>query len=101
MDASMLCGDDSFGPGVKSVDCRGGFDFTGQYDVPEMMIHAEVWVVASFEEAILAILPTACFIIVTPFRTLHLFRGRLRVRKNALHVFKLVRHRSDTDEGEV
>lgn len=44
----------------------------------------------TFEEIILAILPTACFIIVTPFRTLHLFRGKLRVRKNALQLFKLV-----------
>ncbi|KAG6365767.1 hypothetical protein INS49_007378 [Diaporthe citri] len=72
MDPSTLCGDNSFGPGVKSADCRGGFDFT-----------------VTFEEAILAILPTACFIIITPFRTLHLFRGRLRVRKNALHLLKL------------
>ncbi|KAI7788103.1 hypothetical protein LA080_013410 [Diaporthe eres] len=72
MDPSSLCGDNSFGPGVKSADCRGGFDFT-----------------VTLEEAILAILPSACFIIITPFRTLHLFRGRLRVRKNALHLFKL------------
>lgn len=32
MDPSTLCGDNSFGPAVKSVDCRGGFDFTGTYE---------------------------------------------------------------------
>ncbi|KAH8200433.1 hypothetical protein TruAng_005396 [Truncatella angustata] len=29
----FVCGDDSFGPSVKSVDCRGGFDFTGRIRV--------------------------------------------------------------------
>lgn len=26
----VVCGDDSFGPVVKSADCRGGFDFTSE-----------------------------------------------------------------------
>lgn len=30
MDLRTVCGDTSFGPGVKSADCRGGFDFTGE-----------------------------------------------------------------------
>lgn len=32
MDSStlLLCGDDSFGPAIKSAECRGGFDFTGE-----------------------------------------------------------------------
>jgi len=31
MDAiPVICGDDSFGPSVKSPECRGGFDFTSK-----------------------------------------------------------------------
>jgi len=26
----VVCGDNTFGPSVKSVDCRGGFDFTSK-----------------------------------------------------------------------
>lgn len=26
----LICGDDLFGPGVNSADCRGGFDFTSK-----------------------------------------------------------------------
>ncbi len=29
MKSSILCGDNSFGPAIKSAACRGGFDFTG------------------------------------------------------------------------
>jgi ATP-binding cassette, subfamily C (CFTR/MRP), member 1 len=75
MDAAkhMLCGDDTFGPNVQSLDCRGGFDFT-----------------VLFEESILTILPAACFILLAPFRALRLLRRRIRVRRNALYVCKLV-----------
>ncbi|KAI1862215.1 uncharacterized protein JN550_010371 [Neoarthrinium moseri] len=69
---AFVCGDDSFGPSVQSPDCRGGFDFT-----------------ILFEESILAILPAACFLLLTPFRALRLLRRRIRVRRNALYVCKL------------
>ncbi|ROW15668.1 hypothetical protein VPNG_02110 [Cytospora leucostoma] len=72
MDLRTVCGDSSFGPGVKSADCRGGFDFT-----------------VLFEETILTILPAVCFILLTPFRALRLFRRRLRIRRNALYFGKL------------
>ncbi|KAI0124180.1 P-loop containing nucleoside triphosphate hydrolase protein [Xylariales sp. AK1849] len=68
----LLCEDDSFGPSVKSPDCRGGFDFT-----------------ILFEESVLAILPAACFLLLTPFRALRLLRRRIRVRRNGLYICKL------------
>ncbi|KAH7310266.1 ABC transporter [Rhexocercosporidium sp. MPI-PUGE-AT-0058] len=66
------CGDDSFGPGVQSSNCRGGFDFT-----------------VSFEESILAILPAACFIVFTPLRAVRLFKKRIKVKSTAIHAIKL------------
>ncbi|CAN8102283.1 unnamed protein product [Discula destructiva] len=72
INAPALCGDDLFGPAVKSADCRGGFDFT-----------------VLFEESILTILPAACFIFLVPFRILRLARRRLRVRRNTLYGVKL------------
>ncbi|KAI0531750.1 P-loop containing nucleoside triphosphate hydrolase protein [Xylaria digitata] len=60
----IICGD----------DCRGGgFDFTVQ-----------------FEELVLAILPTAVFLLLTPFRALVLLRRRIIARRNSLYVAKLV-----------
>ncbi|KAL2059858.1 hypothetical protein VTL71DRAFT_10013 [Oculimacula yallundae] len=67
-----LCGDDSFGPGVQSSNCRGGFDFT-----------------VSFEESILTILPAACFIAFTPLRAIRLFKRRIKVKSTAVHAVKL------------
>ncbi|CZT49492.1 related to multidrug resistance-associated protein [Rhynchosporium secalis] len=66
------CGDDSFGPGVQSSTCRGGFDFT-----------------VSFEESILTILPAACFIAFTPLRAARLFKRRIKVKSTAIHAVKL------------
>ncbi|KAI0407428.1 P-loop containing nucleoside triphosphate hydrolase protein [Xylaria palmicola] len=68
----ILCGDGSFGPVVEN-GCRGGFDFTVQ-----------------FEELVLAILPTAIFLLFSPFRALALFRRRIIARRNRLYVAKLV-----------
>ncbi|KAK7745878.1 hypothetical protein SLS53_002596 [Cytospora paraplurivora] len=62
MDFSTVCGDSSFGPGVKSADCRGGFDFT-----------------VLFEETILTILPAVCFILLAPFRALRLPQGSIAI----------------------
>ncbi|KAH7388905.1 ABC transporter [Cadophora sp. MPI-SDFR-AT-0126] len=67
-----VCGDDSFGPGVQSSNCRGGFDFT-----------------VSFEESILTILPAACFIIFTPLRAIRLFKRRIKVKSTVVHAIKL------------
>ncbi|KAI0465937.1 P-loop containing nucleoside triphosphate hydrolase protein [Xylaria cf. heliscus] len=68
----ILCGDGSFGPVVDS-DCRGGFDFT---------LH--------FEELVLAILPTAIFLLLSPLRAVALLRRRITARRNSLYVAKLV-----------
>ncbi|KAI1176082.1 P-loop containing nucleoside triphosphate hydrolase protein [Nemania sp. FL0916] len=68
----MLCGDDSFGPVVEG-SCRGGFDFTVQ-----------------FEELVLAILPTAFFLLLSPFRAVALIRRRISARRNGLYIAKLV-----------
>ncbi|TGJ88504.1 hypothetical protein E0Z10_g256 [Xylaria hypoxylon] len=67
----ILCGDESFGPAVGN-NCRGGFDFTVQ-----------------FEELVLAILPTAVFLLLSPLRALALFRRRIIARRNSLYVAKL------------
>ncbi|KAI1419772.1 P-loop containing nucleoside triphosphate hydrolase protein [Xylaria sp. FL1777] len=67
----ILCGDGSFGPAVED-GCRGGFDFTVQ-----------------FEELILAILPAAIFLLVSPFRALALLRRRITARRNSLYAAKL------------
>ncbi|KAI1128647.1 P-loop containing nucleoside triphosphate hydrolase protein [Nemania abortiva] len=68
----LLCGDSSFGPAVDG-NCRGGFDFTVQ-----------------FEEVVLAILPTAIFLLLSPFRAFVLLRRRITARRNGLYVAKLV-----------
>ncbi|KAI0968721.1 P-loop containing nucleoside triphosphate hydrolase protein [Xylaria arbuscula] len=67
----LICGDASFGPAAES-GCRGGFDFTVQY-----------------EEVILAILPTAVFLLLSPFRALALIRRRIIARRNGLYIAKL------------
>ncbi|KAI1313225.1 P-loop containing nucleoside triphosphate hydrolase protein [Xylaria venustula] len=67
----LLCGDGSFGPAVGD-GCRGGFDFTVQ-----------------FEEIILTILPAAIFLLVSPFRAFALIRRRITTRRNALYIAKL------------
>ncbi|KAK8859863.1 multidrug resistance-associated [Apiospora arundinis] len=69
-----ICGDASFGPSVKSPDCRGGgFDFT-----------------LLFEESILAILPAALFIALAAIRSFSLAGKRPAVRRNVLYYCKLV-----------
>ncbi|GAW18308.1 hypothetical protein ANO14919_077830 [Xylariales sp. No.14919] len=68
----ILCGDESLGPAIGK-DCRGGFDFTVQ-----------------FEELVLAILPTAIFLLLAPFRALALLRRRIIARRNSIYVAKLV-----------
>ncbi|KAI8944427.1 P-loop containing nucleoside triphosphate hydrolase protein [Xylaria longipes] len=68
----ILCGDELFGPVVESA-CRGGFDFTVQ-----------------FEELVLAILPTAIFLLLSPLRAVALLRRRITARRNSLYVAKLV-----------
>lgn len=68
----LLCGDGSLGPIVQN-SCRGGFDFTVQ-----------------FEELVLAILPTAIFLLLFPFRAFALLRRRITARRNGLYVAKLV-----------
>ncbi|KAI0858183.1 P-loop containing nucleoside triphosphate hydrolase protein [Xylaria cubensis] len=65
------CRDGSIGPVVES-GCRGGFDFT-----------------VRFEELVLAILPTAIFLLVSPLRAIALFQRRIAARKNSLYVAKL------------
>ncbi|KAI0803754.1 P-loop containing nucleoside triphosphate hydrolase protein [Xylaria sp. FL0064] len=67
----VLCGDGSLGPVVEN-SCRGGFDFTVQ-----------------FEELVLAILPAAIFLLLSPFRALALLRRRITARRNKLYVAKL------------
>ncbi|KAI0543772.1 P-loop containing nucleoside triphosphate hydrolase protein [Xylaria curta] len=73
MDSAQIfsCRDGSFGPVVES-GCRGGFDFT-----------------VRFEELVLAILPTAIFLLVSPLRAIALFQRRIAARKNSLYVAKL------------
>ncbi|KAK6858071.1 multidrug resistance-associated protein [Apiospora arundinis] len=69
-----ICGDASFGPSVKSPECRGGgFDFT-----------------LLFEESILAILPAALFIALAAIRSFSLAGKRPAVRRNVLYYCKLV-----------
>ncbi|KAI1751604.1 P-loop containing nucleoside triphosphate hydrolase protein [Xylaria castorea] len=74
MDSTQIfsCGDGSFGPVVEN-GCRGGFDFT-----------------VRFEELVLAILPTAIFLLLSPLRAIALFRRRITARRNSLYVAKLV-----------
>ncbi|ORY71658.1 multidrug resistance-related protein [Pseudomassariella vexata] len=69
----LVCDDNSFGPGVKSPDCRGSFDFT-----------------ILFEESIFTILPATLFILLAPFRALRLLRRRIRVKRTALYAGKVV-----------
>ncbi|KAI1115542.1 P-loop containing nucleoside triphosphate hydrolase protein [Nemania sp. NC0429] len=68
----LLCGDATLGPAVD-ISCRGGFDFTVQ-----------------FEELVLAILPTAIFLLLFPFRAITLLRRRIAARRNGLYIAKLV-----------
>ncbi|KAK2608594.1 hypothetical protein QQS21_002820 [Conoideocrella luteorostrata] len=68
----LACGDDSLGPGVKSAACRGGFDFT-----------------VLFEEAVFAILPASLFLLLAPFQVISLVRGKIRLRRNAIYLYKL------------
>ncbi|KAI0423684.1 P-loop containing nucleoside triphosphate hydrolase protein [Xylaria sp. FL1042] len=67
----ILCGDGSLGPVVEN-SCRGGFDFTVQ-----------------FEELVLAILPASIFLLLSPFRALALLRRRIIARRNKVYVAKL------------
>lgn len=85
------CGDNSFGPGVKSATCRGGFDFTGKCSLDQSSVNstAKVYQVL-FEESILSILPAACFLILAPLRAAHLFKARIKVRRHSLHNVKIV-----------
>ncbi|KAK0619996.1 ABC transporter [Immersiella caudata] len=64
--------DRSFGPGVFDPACRGGFDFT-----------------VLFEETILSILPSACFLLVAPLQATHVCKGAVRVRPTLLRTVKL------------
>ncbi|KAI1865044.1 uncharacterized protein JN550_008590 [Neoarthrinium moseri] len=73
MNSLTLCADDTFGPAIKTADCRGGFDFT-----------------VTFENIILAGLPAALFITLTIFRILNLRHAKLRIRQNSLHASKLI-----------
>ncbi|KAJ6175652.1 hypothetical protein N7485_002566 [Penicillium canescens] len=65
------CDDGQFGP-IVDGDCRGGFDFT-----------------VMFESGILSILPAACFLLLTSFRLLHLFRQRRKVLSSTFRVVTL------------
>ncbi|KAJ3569671.1 hypothetical protein NPX13_g6005 [Xylaria arbuscula] len=67
----LLCGDKSFGPAVED-GCRGGFDFTVQ-----------------FEELVLALLPAAVFLLLTPFRAFALLQRRIIARRNGLYFAKM------------
>ncbi|KAI1263553.1 P-loop containing nucleoside triphosphate hydrolase protein [Xylariaceae sp. FL1019] len=67
-----LCGDETLGP-IVTTDCQRDFDFTVQ-----------------FEEVVLAILPTALFLLLTPFRVFRLLRRKLRVGRNSLYIAKLI-----------
>ena len=66
--------DNSFGP--AATDCRGNFDFT-----------------LLFEELILSILPSALFLLIVPYRFLHVYRGPRKVRRSLLQIVKLVSSR--------
>ncbi|KAK7953218.1 multidrug resistance-associated [Apiospora saccharicola] len=68
-----ICGDDSFGPSVKSPECRGGFDFT-----------------LMFEESILTLLPAALFVALAAIRSYSLVGKRLAVRRDVSYYCKLV-----------
>ncbi|KAK0643350.1 ABC transporter [Cercophora newfieldiana] len=64
--------DASFGPGVQDPTCRGGFDFT-----------------ILFEETVMSILPSACFLLIAPLQTVRVFKGAVRVRPSLLRTAKL------------
>jgi hypothetical protein len=63
--------DNTFGP--AATDCRGNFDFT-----------------LLFEESVLSILPSALFLLIVPYRFLHIYRGSRKVRRSVLQTVKLV-----------
>ncbi|QKX58862.1 uncharacterized protein TRUGW13939_05990 [Talaromyces rugulosus] len=51
-----ICGDSSFGPQVRTQNCRGGLDFT-----------------VLFEESMLSLAPAALLLLIAPFRLAHLY----------------------------
>ncbi|KAH8427289.1 uncharacterized protein LDX57_005003 [Aspergillus melleus] len=67
------CGDGGFGPFVASSGCRDGFDFT-----------------VLFENAILNIAPTACFLLLLPIRLFQLAREPRQVRASKIRVVTLI-----------
>lgn len=73
MDFAAFCksADDSFGPAVPR-DCRGGFDFT-----------------LLFEHAILSVVPSVSFLLISTLRLTALYRARRVVRIDAAHSLKL------------
>ncbi|KAK1755881.1 ABC multidrug transporter [Echria macrotheca] len=71
--SSLVCNDGSFGPAVQGPACRGGFDFT-----------------VLFEESVLSILPSACFLLVAPLQTARTFKGAVAVRWSLLWAAKMV-----------
>ncbi|KAH8694908.1 ABC transporter [Talaromyces proteolyticus] len=71
--AKDICGDSSFGPQVRTQNCRGGFDFT-----------------VLFEESVLSLVPAALLLVIAPFRLAHLYGQDVKLRPAALHTFKLL-----------
>jgi ATP-binding cassette, subfamily C (CFTR/MRP), member 1 len=63
--------DDTFGP--HATNCRGGFDFTLQ-----------------FEETILSLSPLAILLLIAPLRIFYLFKKEKKVDKSPLLALKLV-----------
>lgn len=43
-----------------------------------------------FEDSILTLLPASCFVFLAPFRIVHLVKSPDAVRRNGIHVAKLV-----------
>lgn len=71
--ATNPCGDGWFGPIVATESCRGGFDFT-----------------MLFESTILAVTPSACFLLLAPFRFFQLSRQSPKVVSSSLRMATLV-----------
>lgn len=71
--ATNPCSDGWFGPVVATESCRGGFDFT-----------------LLFESTILAITPTACFLLLVPFKFLRLLKESPKVLSSPIRVATLV-----------
>ncbi|KAJ5113968.1 hypothetical protein N7456_002502 [Penicillium angulare] len=66
------CGDARFGPIVATTECRGGFDFT-----------------VNFESIVLSIIPAACFLVLAFFRAFHLLRKPRSVASSTFRVVTL------------